>query len=261
MAGGCANLSAFTRLSIIKAAYFSFYLCLSRAVNNPGQVNLSEEARCYGIEALLRLQNLRYDVVEKSNSEFISPSGRIPLIRIDDDVIGEDSILSWLEAKGFCLTKDLPNVQKLQVKSLISLFETSLVPAELYCCWVHPENVKKTMDAYGSVYCNPLKFILTHKKQASVKSMLKVIGWLNKTTEEVEKEVITILSVVAVKLDKNIFLVGDTPTEADALLFGHLQAILSSQQNNKLLLQALDGFPELVRYCVAVGKLCGFNRK
>ena len=48
-------------------------------------------------------------------------------------------------------------------------------------------------------------------------------------------------------------------TEADALLFGHLQAILRSSQKNGLLVQSLENFPELVRYCVTVGKLCGFN--
>ncbi|XP_065071051.1 metaxin-2-like [Rhopilema esculentum] len=64
-----------------------------------GQMTLPEQAKCYGIEALLRLQNLKYDLVMRSNAEYISPSGKVPLLRIDDEVVSEESILSWLQKK------------------------------------------------------------------------------------------------------------------------------------------------------------------
>ena len=41
------------------------------------------------------------------------------------------------------------------------------------------------MQSYGCVYPQPLKYILTRKKQAEVKSMLKAIGWGNKSTDDV----------------------------------------------------------------------------
>eukprot|EP00112_Aurelia_sp_Birch-Aquarium-sp1_P000168 Seg1012.8 transcript_id=Seg1012.8/GoldUCD/mRNA.D3Y31 product=Metaxin-2 protein_id=Seg1012.8/GoldUCD/D3Y31 len=223
-----------------------------------GQLTLPDQARCYGIEAILRLQNLKYDLVPKTNAEFISPSGRVPLLRMDDDVIGEESIMTWLQTKGFSLINQLPDAQKLEAKSLVSLFEMTLIPAELYCTWIDPHNCKETMESYGSVYPQPLKFILTHKKKAAVKSTLKVLGWANKTMDDVAKELKTVFTVASVKLDSNVFLTGDSPNEADALLFGHLQAMLRTTQCNKMLVQALENHPELVRYCVAIGKLCGF---
>ncbi|XP_065053245.1 metaxin-2-like [Rhopilema esculentum] len=223
-----------------------------------GQMTLPEQAKCYGIEALLRLQNLKYDLVMRSNAEYISPSGKVPLLRIDDEVVSEESILSWLQKKGFSLMNQLPDSQKLQVKALISLFETVLVPAELYCTWLDTGNTKETKATYGSVYPQPLKYLLTHKKEAAVKSLLKARGWDKKTKEDVEKELITVLSVASVKLDQNVFLTGDHATEADAILFGHLQAILATKQSSKLLVHALEDFPQLVRYCVTIGKLCGF---
>ena len=59
------------------------------------------------------------------------------------------------------------------------------------------------MDAYGSVYTQPLKYILTHKKQASIKRFLKVIGWIDKSEEEVElslRYIIVIINNNVIKL-------------------------------------------------------------
>lgn len=224
----------------------------------PEQMTLLDEARCCGIQAVLSLQDLKYDVVCKSNAEFMSPSGRIPFLRIDDDVVGEESILSWLHTKGFSLTSHLRDDQKLLVKSLISLFETTLAPAEQYFSWIDSENVKETMQSYGCVYPQPLKSILTRKKQAAVKATLRAIGWGSKSSEDVVEDVKSALSVAALKLKNSVFLMGDAVTEADAIFFGHLYAILRSTQKNKILLRALEAFPELVRYCVTLGKLCGF---
>ncbi len=55
----------------------------------------------------------------------------------------------------------------------------------VYLISLHSFSTFQTMHAYGSVYCNPLKFILTRKKQASVKAFLKAFGWSDKSTEEV----------------------------------------------------------------------------
>lgn len=41
------------------------------------------------------------------------------------------------------------------------------------------------MTLYGSTYPQPLKYILTRQKAAQVKSMLKAIGWENKTAKDV----------------------------------------------------------------------------
>ena len=41
------------------------------------------------------------------------------------------------------------------------------------------------MQSYGCVYPQPLKSILIRKKQASVKAMLRAIGWGNKSPEDV----------------------------------------------------------------------------
>ncbi|XP_022806733.1 metaxin-2-like isoform X2 [Stylophora pistillata] len=77
------------------------------AMNN---ILLTDAANCRGIEAYLRFCGLAHEVKSRRNAEFMSPTGNVPFLRADRDLIGDfQGIVSFVEAKGFSTSANLEN--------------------------------------------------------------------------------------------------------------------------------------------------------
>lgn len=151
------------------------------------QMLLPDSANCVAIQAFLKINNLSFQVVEKKNAEFMSPSGSIPFIKCGAIVISDfERIVSFISEKVIGKSQTLEKVEKADLRAYISLVNNIFSYAELYFSWCDPEIYNSfTWPRYSSVFSWPLNYILTWQKKRSIHNKLNVLGWKKKTATQV----------------------------------------------------------------------------
>ncbi|WAR05174.1 MTX2-like protein [Mya arenaria] len=109
-----------------------------------------------------------------------------------------------------------------------------------------------TRERYGCMQPWPLNRILPCKKYFDIKRKLSVVDWLNKSFNEVCEEVITCCEALSERLGTQDFFFGKKPTELDALVFGHLFTLLTTDLPNKEFAQVIGKYDNLVQFCKRV---------
>ncbi|KAJ7380133.1 Metaxin-2 [Desmophyllum pertusum] len=189
---------------------------------------LTDAASCRSTEAYLRFCGLAHEVKSRRNAEFMSPTGKVPFLTADRELIGDfQGIASFIEAKGFSTSANFEMKDRAEMKAYLSLIENSLIPAELYMLWWKKDWAVRTRQQYGCQYPVPLNLILSYRKQWQVCQYLKAAGWHRKTEREVIDEFRRTCQALSEKLGNNRFFINDRPTEVDALVFGHLHSVLT----------------------------------
>lgn len=215
------------------------------------QVLLPESASSLGVQTFLRMAGLDHEVEMRPNVESISPSGNVPVLKCGPFVIAEmDPIVAFVNTKGIQLTQNLTVQQKADIRAYMSLINTVLVNAELYICWANDETYHEvTRLRYGSVYPWPLNHVLCFRKRRQILAKLSVSEWSEKTLEEVFDEVQSCCAALSERLGQHNYFFGDKPTELDALTFGHLYCLMTTELVDGRLSQIVSGFSNLVDLC------------
>jgi len=218
---------------------------------------LPEIAKYRAIEALLAVHDLQehYKTCRKENAEYMSPKGVLPFLRIGNLIAAEETILGFVENRGYSLSSALPPETQITIKGILSLINTQLVPIELYNTWIDEKNRKQTYSKYGFNQPEPLRRILCWKRQRDVAKSLHDVGWLKKTPAEVLACSTELFEFFTNKLGNGWCLVNDQLTEADVYLYGHLQAILESNQKNDILRKTLTQYPKLTQFCLTFNQV------
>jgi len=218
---------------------------------------LPEVAKYHAVEALLAVHDLQgqYKTCRKDNAEYMSPKGVLPFLRIGNQIEAEESILAYLDKRGYSLSSGLAPEIQIQVKGILSLIKTRLVPIELYYTWVDEKNRKQTFSKYGFNQPEPLRKILCWKKQKDMATYLDHIGWLKKTPAEILAAAVELFEFFTNKLANGSCLVNNQLTEADVYLYGHLQAILESNQKSDILRNTLTQYPKLTQFCLTFNQV------
>lgn len=159
---------------------------------------------------------------------------------------------------------------------------------QLYICWLDKQTLQEiTCKRYGSVYPWPLNHIQNWRKRRHIENKLKVFNWASYTSEQVVKKVRKCCVTLTEKLGPNKYFYGDTyvrrlchcdfdtqlyrfgsfvltatvlfnfssPTELDALVFGHIFTILTTPLPNSDLQQMIkNNFRPLVEFCDRIEK-------
>jgi metaxin len=86
-------------------------------------------------------------------------------------------------------------------------------------------------------------------KRREILRYLNDIGWGKLKIEEVTNKAEACFQALSIKLGNNKYIVGNEPTELDALAFGHLYTILTTELPSMHLLNSLRKFPNLLKYC------------
>lgn len=157
--------------------------------------------------------------------------------------------------------------------------------SKLYICWMDKQTLEEvTYRRYGSVYPWPLNYIQNYRKRNAVVRKLKVFNWASYTNEQVVKKVRKCCVFLKEKLGDNQYFYGDrwklsrilpfilkfsvinrpiftlslnlySPTELDALVFGHIFTILTTPlPNNNLQHLIKNNFESLVNLCFRIEK-------
>ncbi|XP_032968757.1 metaxin-2 isoform X2 [Rhinolophus ferrumequinum] len=201
--------------------------------------------------AFLQMCNLPIKVVCRANAEYMSPSGKVPFIHVGNQVVSElGPIVQFVKAKGHSLSDGLDEVQKAEMKAYMELVNNMLLTAELYLQWCDEATVGEITHArYGSPYPWPLNHILAYQKQWEVKRKMKAIGWGNKTLDQVLEDVDQCCQALSQRLGTQPYFFNKQPTELDALVFGHLYTILTTQLTNDELSEKVKNYSNLLAFC------------
>ncbi|KAL1512515.1 hypothetical protein ABEB36_002097 [Hypothenemus hampei] len=212
------------------------------------QILLPDNANCLAVQALLKMCNLDFTVEFRANAEAMSPSGKVPFIKVGRFVIAElEGIVQFINGKGISLTDKLDIEEKADLRAYMALVRNVIENAELFICWIDHETYNDvTSIRNGSVYPWPLNHFRNREKRNQVIKKLKVLDWYNKTLPEVHEEMANCCEALSVRLDQNSFFFGDKPTELDALVFGHLFTILTTPLPRNDLANIVRNYPSLI---------------
>ncbi|RWS17616.1 Metaxin-2-like protein [Dinothrombium tinctorium] len=186
----------------------------------------------------------------------MSPSGQVPFIKCGAFVIADmEPIVAFVNAKGLSLSKHLDSAERGDMTAYMMLVNTVLYNAELYISWCHDETLREvTYPRYAFAHPWPLNYILCWKKRRAVVKKLASIGWDSKTLDEVLSEVESCCQALSDRLENRNYFFGDKPTELDALVFGHLSAILTTPLPVDRLAIIVRENEKLVQLCNRIAK-------
>ncbi|XP_046747120.1 metaxin-2 isoform X1 [Diprion similis] len=223
------------------------------------QILLPDNANCLAVQAYLKMCGLEFQIEPRSNAEYMSPSGRVPFIQCGAFLVSEfDPIVSFISSKGSSLSGELGATDKADMRAYISLVNNVLVNAEQYVCWVDQATLNSvTKPRHGSVYPWPLNHLLNWQKQNQITKKLNVLGWYNKSLDEVFGEVKNCCTALAERLEGKTYFFGDEPTELDALVFGHIHALTTTSFLPSAcgMSATIGKFQQLIEHCRSVNTL------
>jgi len=81
-----------------------------------------------------------------------------------------------------------------------------------------------------------------------------MFGWLNKSVETVIKDVNDCCKTLSLKLGGEDYFCTDQPTELDALVFGHLYTLLTTELPDVDIASTVKQYVNLVDFCKRVEK-------
>lgn len=94
-----------------------------------------------------------------------------------------------------------------------------------------------------------MNFWLPFQKRREILSYLNTIEWSSKNFNEVVEDCDRCFRALSVKLGVNHYFIGEQPTELDALAFGHLYTILTTELPNMQIANTLKKYPNLITFC------------
>lgn len=220
------------------------------------QILLADNANTLAVQAFLLMAKLPFKVEMRGNAESMSPNGKIPFIRAGKFVISElNQIISFAGSKGTSLTEHLDQSQKNDMSVYMSLVSNVLGNAENFVSWCEPVTLEQvTKPRYGSVFPWPLNFVLNWQKKSQITKKLSSLGWGDKSLEEVYSEVDKCCQTLSTRLDNSPYFFNNRPTELDALVFGHLFAILTTPLPDNRLESIIRQHTNLVEFCQRIDK-------
>ncbi|VDK51946.1 unnamed protein product [Anisakis simplex] len=215
------------------------------------QALVNEYADCLAVRAFLRMVELPFHLDERPNAEFMSPTGKVPFLKLQDVIVPEFMpIVDFVSKKGVQLSGGLTDAQRADMYAHIALIEEVLKNAELYILWIEESTYSEvTRHRYGSAYSWPLHQILPMLKRREVNKYLSALEWRTKSLDEVIDEADACFKSLSLKLANNDYFMGDLPTELDALAFGHLFTILTTELPNMDLVNCLRKYSNLTDFC------------
>ncbi|XP_014783077.1 metaxin-2 [Octopus bimaculoides] len=215
------------------------------------QILLTDSANCLSVKTFLKMCGLNFNLELRVNAEEMSPSGKIPFIKVGPFLISEmDPIIAFVNTKGFHISNHLSDSQQSEMRAYMALVESILINAELYLSWCHEDVYYEiTKPRYGACYPWPLNMILPLKKFTEIKNRLTSIGWFNKSFEEVCEQIKTCCQVLSERLGNQTYFFGDKPTELDALVFGHLFTLLTTNLPVDQFALVIQKYDNLVEFC------------
>ncbi|VDN01419.1 unnamed protein product [Thelazia callipaeda] len=220
------------------------------------QALLYEYADCLAVQAFLKMAELPVHLEERPNAEFMSPSGKVPFLKLQTILIpGFQPIVDFVAKRGVNLSAGLTDAEQADMYAHMALLEEMLRNIEIYMMWIDNRNYwQVTENRYGSVYSWPLNVILPRLKRREMSRYLNALGWKNKSEECIIDLADRCFKSISSKLASNDYFLSKSPTALDALAFGHLYTILTTELPNMDLANCLRRYSNLTEFCQKIDK-------
>ncbi|CAD5121220.1 DgyrCDS9754 [Dimorphilus gyrociliatus] len=183
----------------------------------------------------------------------MSPDG-IPFLKIGNTFISQFiNIVDFLTIKECILYDTASDEVKCDVIALCSLLLNEVTKCELYLTWlVDDVFYKVTRRRYAGHLFFVLKHLIPYQRRNQIRKELGDFASYDL------KKVLSILELnltcIAEILQENTFVIGNDPTEIDALVFGHVYALLTTDLPG---INVVQYIPEnLKRLCKRMDDMC-----
>lgn len=227
------------------------------------QILLPEYASSLAVQTYLRMCRLPYEERSCANAEFMSPGGRLtrlPLLRIGRRLLAEfEPIVEYVEQgqPKQALTSWLDEEQREQLLTMVTHVENTCTLAELHSCFCSLDTYEEhTWLRNGATYPWPLNMLRRYDRKQDALRILRVYGWHQLDEAGVQQQLrkcLQLLMEMLQEVDREqgepMFLWGKQPTPLDALLFGHMAAVLGTKLPQVYLANTMREFPRLVDIC------------
>ncbi|XP_001978114.3 metaxin-2 [Drosophila erecta] len=232
-------------------------------LHHPDEANqllLPERSSCLAVKTYLRMCNLPFTEQISDNAEFMSPGGRLthlPLLRLGpvktfaefEPIVAQVEVMQGGSSLGSWMSED----QRDDIRCLVSYVENVFTLAEIHMSFVDEINYQLyTAPRSAAAHPWPLSAIRRQAKQKDARRILKVYQWQDLDNDQVIQEVGVCADALVAKLEEHkaqAYLGGPRPCELDALVFGHVAAIMSTKVPNMELAEVLATYPRLLAHC------------
>ncbi|CDW56493.1 metaxin 2 [Trichuris trichiura] len=217
------------------------------------QALIYDYAECVAARTFLLMSNLPHTVEGRQNAEYISPTRELPVLLSHGSLVsGFESIVRFAVEQGF-VSLEVTDQEMGEMEGLVSLVQEVLVNAELYICWVvKPVLRKVTIPRFSCFYSWPLNHILPWARMKVIRGNLGASDWLDKSLDQVLLEMKLCCRVLSLHLQEKPYLMGKRPTPLDALVFGHLFTLITTDLPTVNLGAIVKQFPNLERLCLQI---------
>ncbi|XP_017074341.1 metaxin-2 [Drosophila eugracilis] len=225
------------------------------------QILLPELSSCLAVKTYLRMCNLPFTEKISENAEFMSPGGRLthlPLLRLGpiqtfaefEPIVAQVEIIQDGSSLNSWMTED----QRDDLRSLVNYVENVFTLAEIHMIFMDMVNYQLyTAPRSEAAHPWPLSTIRRLDKQKAAQRLLKVYQWQDMDNDQVLHELGLCVGALIDQLEGNqsedFFLCGSRPCELDALVFGHVTAIMTTKLPNMELAEILSTYPRLLAHC------------
>lgn len=230
------------------------------------QMLLPEASHFLAVKTYFRMLGIPLKREARQNAEFLSSTGfrtKLPVLRVGNVLAAEfQEIVAYMESEGHSLWRDPVDPKNRQYWNAALLdMDGCFTNAELYLCWIDRDVRESiTYQKYGCPYEWPLNRIQCWRKFKEVRRVLEVNEMMDFTLEHVAADFKLKCRLLSEKLGDNLFFNGVYPTEFDAIIFGHLFAILTIDLKNQVFAEEINKLDNLVNFCKNIDSTY-FSRK
>lgn len=181
---------------------------------------------CLKLETYLRMVEIPYETVVDA-TPFRAPKGKLPWIEHEGNKIGDSGlIIEYLESRLGCdADACLSDGERAIAHSLRRLIEENLYWTMVYDRWMVEENWAKARDVILGGLPLPIRSIVAPIARRGVRKQLEAHGIGRHSRDEIHAIGRSDVAAVAGILGDKPFLMGDTPTQIDAVAYGLLANI------------------------------------
>lgn len=180
----------------------------------------------------------------------MSPIGDSPFLVVKfgpKSVVFTDlfKLVEFVESQNLGLGKDLDKQEKVECEAFISLVKVKLFKSLEYKTWISPITLKESLRQYGYGLPWPLRHVVPY-----IHYIKYIWGHWERyllTDESVMEEVAAVFKALSLRLGTNESFYQSGLTTLDAVVYGCLEAVRSS--DSLPLLESLNHYPNLNNYC------------
>lgn len=179
------------------------------------------------LETYMRMVGIPYEAVADA-TPFKGPKGKLPWIEHEGRRIGDSGfIIEYLKERFGCdPDADLSPAERAVALALRRLIEESLYWTMVYDRWLVDENWPASREVILGLVPPPMRLVLGPMARRGVRRQLDEQGTGRHERAEVHAIAASDVRAVADYLADKPFLMGDKPTEIDAVAYGLLANIM-----------------------------------